>query len=68
MLDDLEDVLIQADLGVAAAARIREAVGRGRYDKAIEPQEVRAILAAEVEQVLAPVARPLSSIPRRSRS
>ena len=58
-LDDLEDVLIRADLGVAAAARVREAVGRGRYDKAIEPQEVRAILAAEVEKILAPVARPL---------
>ena len=58
-LDDLEDVLIQADLGVAAASRIREAVGRGRYDKAIEPREVRAILAAEVERSLTPVARPL---------
>jgi fused signal recognition particle receptor len=58
-LDDLEDVLIQADLGVGAATRIREAVGRGRYDKAIEPDEVRAILAAEVERILTPVARPL---------
>ena len=58
-LDDLEDLLIQADLGLAAATRIREAVGRGRYDKAIEPQEVRAILAAEVERLLGPVARPL---------
>ncbi len=35
-LDDLEEVLIRADLGVAAASRIREAVGRGRHDKAIE--------------------------------
>jgi fused signal recognition particle receptor len=58
-LDDLEEVLIRADLGVAAASRIREAVGRGRHDKAIEPQEVRAILAAEVERILAPVARAL---------
>jgi fused signal recognition particle receptor len=58
-LDDLEDVLIRADLGLGAATRIREAVARGRYDKAIEPQEVRAILAAEVERILAPVARPL---------
>jgi fused signal recognition particle receptor len=58
-LDDLEDVLIQADLGVAAASRIREAVGRGRYDKTIDPQEVRAILAAEVERILSPIARPL---------
>jgi fused signal recognition particle receptor len=58
-LDDLEDLLIRADLGVAAASRVREAVGRGRYDKAIEPREVRAILAAEVERILTPVARPL---------
>jgi fused signal recognition particle receptor len=58
-LDDLEDVLIQADLGVAAATRIREAVGRGRYDKAIDPQEVRSLLAGEVERILTPVAHPL---------
>jgi fused signal recognition particle receptor len=58
-LDDLEDVLIQADLGVAAAARIREAVGHGRYEKSIEPREVRNILAAEIERILAPVAKPL---------
>jgi fused signal recognition particle receptor len=59
MLDDLEDILIQADLGVATATRIREAVGKGRYDKQIEPEEVKAILSAEVEKVLGPVAKPL---------
>ncbi len=58
-LDDLEDILIQADLGLAAATRVREAVGRGRYDKLIEPAEVKAILAGEVERILIPVARPL---------
>ncbi len=58
-LDDLEDLLIQADLGVAAATRIREAIGRGRYEKGIDPEAVKAILAAEVERALAPVARPL---------
>jgi fused signal recognition particle receptor len=64
-LDDLEDVLIRADLGLGAATRIREAVARGRYDKAIEPREVRAILAAEVERILEPVARPLALEPGR---
>ncbi|HLH48001.1 MAG TPA: signal recognition particle-docking protein FtsY [Roseiarcus sp.] len=59
-LDDLEDILIQADLGVAAASRVREAVGSGRYDKAIEPNEVKVILAGEIEKILAPVARPLA--------
>ena len=58
-LDDLEDVLIQADLGLGAATRIREGLARGRYDKSIKPSEVKAILADEVERVLLPVARPL---------
>lgn len=58
-LDDLEDILIQADLGIGAATRIREAIGKGRYEKGIDPDEVKRLLAAEVERTLAPVARPL---------
>ncbi|WP_425485793.1 signal recognition particle-docking protein FtsY [Ancylobacter tetraedralis] len=58
-LEDLEDVLIRADLGVDTAARIAQAVGKGRYDKTIEPEEVRSLVAAEIEAVLQPVARPL---------
>jgi fused signal recognition particle receptor len=58
-LDDLEDVLIQADLGLATAARIRDAVGSGRYERGIDPEEVKQILADEVERALDPVARPL---------
>ncbi|MBV8105182.1 MAG: signal recognition particle-docking protein FtsY [Hyphomicrobiales bacterium] len=59
-LDDLEDVLIQADLGLGAATRIRQAIARGRYEKGIDPDEVKAVLAAEVERTLSPVARPLA--------
>ena len=59
MLEDLEDVLVRADLGVAAASRIAALVGKGRYDKQIAPEDVRGILAEEVERVLAPVAKPL---------
>ncbi|WP_425907562.1 signal recognition particle-docking protein FtsY [Nitrobacter sp. TKz-YC02] len=59
MLDDIEDVLLRADLGTAVAERIAEAVGEGRYDKAISADEVKAVVATEVEKVLAPVARPL---------
>jgi fused signal recognition particle receptor len=61
MIDELEEVLIRADLGVDVAGRIAAAVGEGRYDKAISPDEVRAILAAEVEKVLSPVAKPLAA-------
>jgi fused signal recognition particle receptor len=34
-------------------------VGRGRYEKGVDPEAVKAILAAEVERVLEPVAKPL---------
>jgi fused signal recognition particle receptor len=60
MLDELEEMLIRADLGVAVAAKISAAVGEGRYDKAIAPDEVKAVVAAQVEKVLAPVAKPLA--------
>jgi len=59
-LEDLEDILIQADLGLATSAKIARAVGDGRYDKQIEPAEVKAILAREVETILLPVAQPLA--------
>jgi len=59
MLDDIEEVLIRADLGVESAARIAAAVGEGRYDKSITADEVKAVVAAEVENVLTPVAKPL---------
>src|ERR1700733_1452167 len=59
MLEDIEDVLLRADLGTEVAARIAAAVGHGRYDKAITADDVKAVVAAEVEKVLAPVAKPL---------
>jgi fused signal recognition particle receptor len=60
MLDEIEDLLIRADLGVDSAARIAAAVGEGRYDKSITADEVKAVVAAEVEKVLTPVAKPLA--------
>jgi len=59
MLDDIEEVLLRADLGTEVAVRIADAVGSGRYDKAISTDEVKSVVAAEVEKVLVPVAKPL---------
>src|ERR1700739_4261387 len=59
MLEDIEDVLLRADLGTEVAARIAAAVGTGRYDKAISAEDVKAVVATEVEKVLSPVAKPL---------
>ncbi len=59
MLEEIEEVLIRADLGVELAAKIAAAIGEGRYDKTITADEVKAVLASEVEKVLTPVAKPL---------
>ena len=59
MLEDIEDVLLRADLGTEVAARISAAVGVGRYDKAITADDVKNVVATEVEKVLSPVAKPL---------
>ena len=58
-LEELEDVLIQADLGVETAMAITETLRRDRFDKDVSGEDVRAVLSAEVEKALAPVARPL---------
>ncbi|MCG5235519.1 signal recognition particle-docking protein FtsY [Xanthobacter oligotrophicus] len=58
-LEELEDVLIRADLGVETSMRIVETVGKGRHDKMISPEEVKRLIAEEVERILIPVAQPL---------
>ena len=57
-LDDLEDLLITADLGLEAAADIVAAVGKGRHDKEVSADEIRSIVANEISEVLSPVAKP----------
>ena len=58
-LDELEAELIRADLGPETAGRIAAALGEGRFKIGLSPDEVKAALAAEIEKVLAPVAKPL---------
>lgn len=65
MLDELEELLIQADFGLEMAASVTSALRKERFDRDIAPEDVRAVLAAEVEKVLAPVARPLVIDPAR---
>jgi fused signal recognition particle receptor len=56
---EIEDVLIRADLGLQTADRIAVALSEGRHDAAISPEEVKAVVATEIEKVLAGVAQPL---------
>ena len=53
-LQDLEDILIQADLGVETAMTITERLADGRYNKEVSGEEVQKILADEVNEVLEP--------------
>ena len=59
-LEELEDLLISSDMGVAVAAKLTTELARDRYDKEISDQEVKSVLAAEVTKILAPVAKPLT--------
>jgi len=58
-LQDLEDVLIRADLGMETALRITDALAASRYGKDVSDTDVRTVMAAEVEKVLTHVAMPL---------
>ena len=58
-LEELEDLLIQADLGVETAMRVTGALSSERYGKDVTGEDVSRIMAAEISRVLSPVARPL---------
>lgn len=59
-LEQLEEVLISADLGAATAARLVQDLAKARFGKDISSDEVRMTFAIEIAKVLEPVARPLS--------
>jgi fused signal recognition particle receptor len=65
-LDRIEEVLIKADLGVAMAGRTRSAIARGRYERGLDPDAVREIVAAEIASVLEPVASDFALAPGAS--
>ncbi len=58
-LEELEETLIAADLGVAASRRVVEGFRRTRFGREVSDAEVRGLLADELAAILAPFARPL---------
>ncbi len=61
-LDELEDVLIMADLGIATAARLRTELEGKRVDSEADAEDVRRVLAEAISKILEPVARPISDL------
>jgi fused signal recognition particle receptor len=58
-LDDVEDALVASDLGPATAKTIRDRLAETKFDRGVDAQGVRAVMADEIAQVLRPVAKPL---------
>jgi fused signal recognition particle receptor len=58
-LDMIQDALVRADLGYDLAHRVTAVISRGAYSQGITPDEVKAVVAAEVVKILRPVAKPL---------
>lgn len=61
----LEELLISADLGPSTSAHIAAAVAKSRFDKEVTAEEIKAALAAEIEEILKPVEKPLNLPPAR---
>jgi fused signal recognition particle receptor len=64
-LEELEDLLITADLGPATAAKVTAELARSRFGKEVSSDDVKQSLASEIAKVLAPVAAPLVIDPAR---
>ena len=65
MLERLEDVLIQADMGVQTAQRVTANMAEGQFGKRLSVEEIKGLLAAEITRIMEPVARPLPLYPSK---
>ena len=58
-LDDVEDALVASDLGPATAKTIRDRLAETKFDRGVDAQGVRLVMADEIAKVLRTVAKPL---------
>jgi fused signal recognition particle receptor len=65
MLESLEELLIQSDMGVDTALRVTANIAEGRFGKRISTSELKQALSAEIARIMEPVARPLPLYPQK---
>jgi fused signal recognition particle receptor len=65
MLESLEELLIQADMGVETALRVASNMAEGRMGRRLSVAEIKGLLADEVTRIMEPVARPMPLYPKR---
>ncbi len=59
MLEQIEDLLISADMGVDTAMRVTANMAEGRLGRKLSVGEIKSLLADEIGRIMEPVARPL---------
>lgn len=59
VLEELEELLISADMGVAVAADIIEDLRKDKFDKEVSDEEIKEFLAEKIAVKLEKTARPL---------
>jgi fused signal recognition particle receptor len=65
MLEQLEELLIAADMGVDTALRVTANMAEGRHGRMMSARDIKGLLAAEIARVMEPVARPLPIYPKK---
>ena len=58
-LEELEEVLISADLGVSTAGKLSASLAKTSFDRDVSAEDVRRALSGEIAKILEPVAEPL---------
>ena len=58
-IEEVEDALIGADLGIKSAARLAEAVRKHKFDGPVTSDSLAAAVADSIAEILRPVATPL---------
>lgn len=59
MLEELEDVLISADMGVETSARVVANLARDHFGRALTSDKIKSLLSDEITRIMEHVARPL---------
>ncbi len=65
MLEQLEELLITADMGVDTALRVTANIAEGRMGRKLSVDEIKRLLAGEIARIMDPVARPMPLFPTR---
>ncbi|MFZ1415988.1 MAG: signal recognition particle-docking protein FtsY [Defluviicoccus sp.] len=59
-LEELEELLIRADLGVKTAAVVTQRLAKARFNQEVGADEIRAVLAETIAEILVPVAQTIA--------